>query len=84
VGLVTVPNENKNWLAQIQAQINIQFMKIESAVKRRGYWSLELIFLDENLANQGFKDIFQIIQFVELAFILRFFSIIMKLYLQKI
>ena len=30
-----------------------------------------LIFLDENLANQGVKDIIQISQFVELAFSLR-------------
>ena len=37
----------------------------------RGYWSLELIILDENLANQSSKDIIQIIQFVELALSLR-------------
>jgi hypothetical protein len=34
----------------------------------REYWSLELFFLDKNLANQGFKDINQISQFVDLAF----------------
>ena len=35
------------------------------------YWSLELVFLDKNLANQGFEDIIQISQFVDLAFSLR-------------
>jgi hypothetical protein len=39
----------------------------------RGYWSLELVFLDQNLVNQGFEDIIQISQFVhvDLAFSLR-------------
>jgi hypothetical protein len=37
----------------------------------RGYWSLELIFLDKVLANQGVGDIIEISQFVELAFSLR-------------
>jgi hypothetical protein len=37
----------------------------------RGYWSLELNFLDKILANQIFKDIIQISQFVELAYSLR-------------
>jgi hypothetical protein len=34
----------------------------------RGYWSLELIFLDKILANQGFEYIIEINQFVDLAF----------------
>jgi hypothetical protein len=37
----------------------------------RGYWLRELNFLDEILANQGFKDIIEISQFVDLAFSLR-------------
>ena len=37
----------------------------------RGYWSLELIFLDEILANQGFVDIIEISHFVNPAFSLR-------------
>jgi hypothetical protein len=40
-------------------------------VPLRGYWSLELIFLDEISANQGVGDIIEISQFVELAFSLR-------------
>jgi hypothetical protein len=40
-------------------------------VHLRGYWSLELVFLDENLANQGVEDIIQISQFEDLAFSLR-------------
>jgi hypothetical protein len=48
---------NKNGLCQL--------------VDLRGYWSLELNFLDEILANQGFKDIIKISQFVDLAFSLR-------------
>ena len=35
------------------------------------YWSLKLVILDENLANQSFGDIIQISKFVELAFGLR-------------
>ena len=46
----------------------------------RGYWSLELIILDENLANQSFKDIIQISQFVELAFSLRNICHILYMY----
>jgi hypothetical protein len=37
----------------------------------KGYWSLELIFLDKISANQSFGDIIEISQFVELAFSLR-------------
>jgi hypothetical protein len=33
----------------------------------RGYWSLELLILDVNLANQSSKDIIQISEFEELA-----------------
>ena len=34
----------------------------------RGYWSLELNFLDEIFVNQGFKDIIEISQFVPREF----------------
>ena len=37
----------------------------------KGYWSLELFFLDKILANQGFEDIIEISQFVDLAFSFR-------------
>jgi hypothetical protein len=47
------------------------FIKSESYTSLMGYWSLELIFLDEILANQGFQDIIEIIQFVDPVFNLR-------------
>jgi hypothetical protein len=44
---------------------------LEKKWNLRGYWSLESVFLDKNLANQGFEDIIPISQFVDLAFSLR-------------
>ena len=46
-------------------------IKGRSSTPLRGYWSLELIFLEKILANQGVGDIIEISQFVELAFSLR-------------
>jgi hypothetical protein len=48
-----------------------EYVKSARYTLLRGYWSLELVFLDKNLANQGFEDIIQISQFVELSFSLR-------------
>jgi hypothetical protein len=46
-------------------------IKLTYRTPLRGYWSLELVFLDGNLANHGFEDIIRISQFVDLAFSLR-------------
>jgi hypothetical protein len=46
-------------------------IKSESYSRLREYWSLELIFFDKILANQGFEDIIEISQFVDPAFSLR-------------
>jgi hypothetical protein len=44
----------------------VQNFVVNFKISLRGYWSLELVFLDKILANQGFEDIIQISQFVDL------------------
>ena len=60
-------------ITKSQRRFEIRNFKTQKWVSMvlRGYWSLELVFLDKKLANPGFEDIIQISQFIDLAFSLR-------------